>query len=344
MVGSACVRLWSEESMAVDIRFIVSDSRVEQHDVDALPALLARTDGVVWVDIPTWDAEAQHVLADVFRFHPLAVRGCIERNRVPKVHPYADHVFIVLHGPEQGRSGHIHYVELDMFVGPTYFVTVHGPVNPAVDPQVTLRETGAVLERVQKGRLQPKAPYELLYAVVSTVARTMEAMIEALTSDAWRLEQIVTQGDIDDSEDFLEELFQTRHGLLAVHTMATLSREIHDRVATVARFIPETGRPVIDDLVEQFDRVRGIAAGQKEYVEGVIEHYRTRTETKMTIAAERLAVIAVVTLPITALASVYGMNVIVNGDTDFPHVTVVLVVMAAMSAALLRWARHQGWW
>ena len=32
----------------------------------------------------------------------------------------------------------------------------------------------------------------------------------------------------------------------------------------------------------------------------------------MTIAAERLAVIAVVTLPITALASVLGMNLIVN--------------------------------
>jgi hypothetical protein len=32
----------------------------------------------------------------------------------------------------------------------------------------------------------------------------------------------------------------------------------------------------------------------------VIEFYRTRTDTKMTIAAERLAVIAVITLPIKA--------------------------------------------
>jgi Mg2+ and Co2+ transporter CorA len=44
----------------------------------------------------------------------------------------------------------------------------------------------------------------------------------------------------------------------------------------------------------------------------VIEFYQTRTGTKMTIAAERLAVIAAVTLPITALSSVVGMNVIVN--------------------------------
>jgi magnesium transporter len=76
----------------------------------------------------------------------------------------------------------------------------------------------------------------------------------------------------------------------------------------------------------------------------VIEFYRTRTETKMTIAAERLAVIAVVTLPITALSSVYGMNIIVNDRTDFPHLAVILAVMVTISATLLRWAKRQGWW
>ncbi len=329
--------------MAIDVRFLAG-SGIEEHDADTLPSLLVREDGITWVDIPACDAEAEHALSDVFGFHPLAVRGCVERNRVPKVHAYKDHVYVVLHGPERGRAGHIHYVELDLFLGPNYLVTVHGPVNPAVDPAAVLRETRAVLERIEAGRLRPKASFELLYAVISAMARNMEGLIEELTSDAWRLEQEVTAGDTDHSEDFLEELFRTRHGLLAVRTMAKLSREIFDRVVTVARFVPEEGRPFIDDLVEQFDRLLGISDGQKDYVQGVIEHYRTRTETKMTIAAERLAVIAVVTLPITALASVYGMNVIVNGETDFVHLSIVLVVMAAMSAALLRWAKSQGWW
>jgi hypothetical protein len=31
------------------------------------------------------------------------VRDCIERNRVPKVHAYADHLFVVLHAPEAGE-------------------------------------------------------------------------------------------------------------------------------------------------------------------------------------------------------------------------------------------------
>ena len=54
--------------------------------------------------------------------------------------------------------------------------------------------------------------------------------------------------------------------------------------------------------------------------------------------------IAAVTLPITAISSVYGMNIIANDRTDFLHLAAVLLVMATISGTLLRWARRQGWW
>ena len=44
---------------------------------------------------------------------------------------------------ERGHRGHVHYIELDQIVGRNYLVTVHGPINPAVDPEVALRETRA---------------------------------------------------------------------------------------------------------------------------------------------------------------------------------------------------------
>ena len=63
----------------------------------------------------------------------------------------------------------------------------------------------------------------------------------------------------------------------------------------------------------------------------------------MTIAAERLAVIAAVTLPITALSSVLGMNVIVNDETQWIPLAIMLAVMMAMSTTLLVWAKRKGW-
>jgi len=64
----------------------------------------------------------------------------------------------------------------------------------------------------------------------------------------------------------------------------------------------------------------------------------------MTVAMERLAVIAAVTLPITAIASIYGMNVIVNRSTHYGSLAIVLAVMLTISGLLLTWARRQGWW
>ena len=76
----------------------------------------------------------------------------------------------------------------------------------------------------------------------------------------------------------------------------------------------------------------------------MIELYQTRVNTKMTVAMERLAVIAAVTLPVTALASVYGMNVIVREKTSVVELVAVLILMLTISTQLLRWTRRQGWW
>jgi magnesium transporter len=327
----------------MDVRF-VSDSGIQQHPVGELERLLARDHGFVWVDIPSCDEEAAQVLSETFGFHPLDVRACIERNAVPKLRVYPDHVFVVQHAPELGTGGHVHYVELDQFIGPRFVVTIHGPLNPAVPPEAALRETRAVLGRIEAGRLRPGSPPEVSYAIVTALAESQEAFVETVTRQLWPLEQRVTSGQLSDPEQFLEELFATRHALLAVSNMATLGHQLYQRMSALARFVPPDSQPLVADLEDQFARVSGVADGQIRYLEGVIEFYKARTDTKMTIAAERLTLIAVITLPITALSSVYGMNIVVNDRTDFPHLAVVLAAMLVISAVLLRWAKRQEWW
>jgi magnesium transporter len=236
-------------------------------------------------------------------------------------------------------------VELDQFVGARYLVTVHGPANEDVHSERILRETAAVRAKIEAGRFTPTSSYDLSHAIVSTIARHMERFLEQATEEVWRLEKAVNAGEDGDPEEFLEDMFRARHGLLAVRTMAAASREVFGRaLGVVGTSITMENRPYLDDLIDQFGRVCNLADGQKDYLAGVIEHFRARTETKMTIAAERLAVIAVITLPITAVASVYGMNVIVNDKTEWFQLVAVLVVMLVMSAWLLRWAKRQGWW
>lgn len=327
----------------MELRLITESSGVVVSRA-VLPGLLAEPDAFVWVDIPKIDAESLEVLRDVFGFHAIALWESRERQRMPKFHPYSDHVFVVLHAPVLGDRGHVHYVELDQFVGARYLVTVHGPTNPVVPEHVPLRDTSLVWERIEEGRFHPRSPVELSRALVASLCEGMEETLEAITEHVWALEKQVTLGTMGDPEKFLDEMFRTRHGLLAVANVSATSGEIYERMVAVSRSVDDEGRALLADNMDQFRRVERLADRQRDYLEGAIEFYRTIQETKMTIAAERLAVIAVVTLPITALASILGMNVIVNDRTEGVPLALAMIVMLAMSAVLLRWAKKQGWW
>jgi Mg2+ and Co2+ transporter CorA len=126
--------------------------------------------------------------------------------------------------------------------------------------------------------------------------------------------------------------------------MAVQGSEIYRRAIKLTTFAAPEGMALMKDVLDQYETVAHISDSQLVFLMGVTEFYRARTDTKMTIAAERLAVIAAVTLPVTSLSSVLGMNVIVNDSTHWVALSVLLLIMLTMSLVLLRWAHKQGWW
>ena len=326
----------------MDVRFVDSEG-AHAHDSDDVVVLLERDDGFVWVDVPAWDDQVDGFLAGL-GVHPLVVEACRQRNHVPTVHGYPDHYFVTVHSPLLGAAGHVHLLELDQIVGDRFLVTVHGPLNPVVDPAAALVETASALARIEGGRFRPTTPAELSYAVTSAVARRQRALVSDVAEKLPGLEEHVMASQLVDPEMLLERMFLIRHELITARTMSAQSHDVYARMGSLDRFLPEDARNFARDLADQFDRVRSIADGEAQFLFGVIELYQTKVNTKMTLAMERLAVIAAVTLPVTAIASVYGMNVIVNQRTHVTQLVVVVLVMVTISGLLLRWARRQGWW
>jgi magnesium transporter len=328
---------------------LLDDLGVHERTAADVPETLDRDDdGFWWIDVPEWDEDAEALLKRMGA-HPLVIEACRQRNYVPIVHGYGDHVFMTTQSPYLGAAGHVHLLELDQIVGQDYLVTVHGPINPEVPLERALQETSGVLGRVEGGRFAPRSPAELSYAITSAVARRQSSAVRDVAQKLPGLEKQVMTSQMRDPEALLEELFLIRHELITTRTMASQCHDILIRMAGISRLSGEPAEGDRDDvwardLADQFDRVRSLADGEAQFLFGVIELYQTKVHTKMTVAMERLAVIAAVTLPITAIASVFGMNVIVNDRTHYVELVILLVVMLAISLALLRWARRQGWW
>lgn len=325
----------------MDVRHIAPEG-VTRHRPDALAALLAGP-GLVWIDVAYWDADAARLLAQHLGLRRRTLHECAHRNHVPVVRSDAGRTFVVLHAPEPGDRGHVHFVELDQCVGPNWLLTVHGPMNPAVPLDAAYVETRTVARKLESGTLRPARVGDLSAALTGVLTGRLRDFLTTLTEEVWRLEAEVTEGQVDDPEQFLEELFGVRHGLFAVHTMATNSGDVYGWMARAAVF-GEAGVAGLVDVEDQFRRIAAMADGQRAYLQGVIDYYQTRTSTAAAVAGERLAVIAAVSLPITALAGVLGMNVIVNTATQSMPLEGALALMVAMSSTLLVWTRRKGWW
>jgi magnesium transporter len=326
--------------------YSITDARVERHAAEDLKVLLEQPEALIWVDLPICLTQDAAVLSELFGFHELAVRDCLERNHISKIHFYADHVFTVLHAPELGSGGHVHYVELDQFVGPNYLVTVHGPLSPVVNPEVAFVDTRLVLRRMEQNEIHPRSPMELSYSIVSALSRREIDLVAALAKESGRLEQKVTdQGHHDDPESLLEELFEVGHELLAISTMATHSAATYAGMAKRIRSVPDQEKALIADLADRFEMVRSMSDGQREFLHGVIEFYQTRTSTHLTIAAEDLAGtsvrqnddmrritawVAIIAVP-TAVTGFFGQNVPYPGfgtKTGFIASTVIMACIA----------------
>jgi Mg2+ and Co2+ transporter CorA len=337
---------------------LVSDRGPEQHAVEDLKQLLDRADGFLWLDIQSCDEQATRVLSKVFGFHRIAVQSCVQRNHVSKVHIYPDHIFVVLHAPHLGKTGHVHYIELDQFIGPNYLITVHGPLNPAVDPEVALRETRMVLRRIEQGHLHPTSPAQLSYAIVSTVTRRQNDFIADLAQESGRLEKrVMIDTVMDDPEQFLDELFRTWYELLAVRTMAAHSCETFGRIAALNRSRPADAPSLAADLADQFSRVKSLADGQREFLHGVIEFYRTRLDTQRTISADQLAAtavqqndymrkitawVAIIAVP-TAVTGFFGQNIPYPGFGEQAGFIASAAIMVAIAIVLYVIFKRKQW-
>ena len=75
---------------------------------EGLRAALDDPDSLVWIDIPVCDEAARSLLVHDLGFHLVAVREAATRQRMPKMHRYPDHVFVVLHVPMLGEGGHLY--------------------------------------------------------------------------------------------------------------------------------------------------------------------------------------------------------------------------------------------
>jgi magnesium transporter len=294
--------------------------------------------GLRWINIERPRHADQVWLEERFDFHHLDYEDVFSRNQRPKVDEYDDYLFIVLHFPRYDKKvARLNAAELDLFVGPDYLITIQNEPLQAV---------GYLFERVRNNEelresVFSKGPGYLLYKIVDDSVDASFPMLRKMGNKLERIEEEIFEGK---AEDVVRDISNVKQEIINFRKIVRPQRSaFRDLERNKARYIAEDLDIYFDDINDASERVWDMLENYKEVVEGLESTNESAIAHRTNETFRVLTAISVIVLPLTLIASIWGMNVGVPGEQSLTAFWVIMGIMVLLLAGMIAYFRRRGW-
>jgi magnesium transporter len=308
-----------------------------------MPAAIAMPDiieaaGIRWIHIESPRSADREWLEEQFDFHPLDYEDVYSRNQRPKLDQYDDYVFIVLHFPLFDKaSWRILTAELDLFMGPDYLITL---------PNVPLPPLNAMFERYrEKADLREdtfsKGSGYLLYKIVDASVDASFPMLRKMGLKLERIEDDIFEGR---SSEIVRDISEVKQEIINFRKIVRPQRAVlRDLERTKQRYLQEELEIYFDDISDAAERIWDTLENYKEVADGLESTNESVISHRLNDSLRILTAASVVLLPLTLIASIFGMNVRLPGqEAEFAFLG-IMFLMAVLLIAFVGYFRRRGW-
>jgi magnesium transporter len=294
--------------------------------------------GLTWINVERPGPPEQAWLEEHFDFHPLAYEDVRSRNQRPKIDEYPAYLFIVLHFPVFDRAvGRLNAGELDMFVGPDFVITL---------PNVPLQPVEYLFERCRgseetRDALFSKGSGFLLYKVVDDCFDYCFPMLRKMGNKLDRIEEDIFEGR---SQDVVRDISNVKQEIINFRKIIRPQRTVlRDLERTKRRYLAEEQELYFGDVEDASERIWDMLENYKEVVGALDETTESVISHRQNDVLRVLTVVNTIILPLTLVASIWGMNVKVPGEGQLLAFFIVVGSMVALLGLLLLYFRRRGW-
>jgi magnesium transporter len=298
--------------------------------------------GLRWVNIERPTPLETAWLEEHFEFHALDLEDVLSRNQRPKIDYYDEYLFIVLHFPVFDRAvGRLNAGELDIFVGRDYLVTIQ---NVPLQPVEYLFERVRQKEELRDQLFSRGSGY-LLYRIVDDAFDYEFPMLRKIGNKLDALEDEIFEESR--SEDIVRDISNAKQEIInfrkVIRPQRTVLRELEKLEQPF--LAPEGGELEIyfDDIADAHERIWDMLENYKEVVVGLEETNESYISHRVNDILRVLTAFSVIILPLTLLASLWGMNVGVPGEGDEGAFWIIVGAMVALLVTMLAYFRRRGW-
>lgn len=236
-------------------------------------------------------------IAEIFKFHSLAMEDVVNTHQRPKVEEYGETMFSVIRMPSMLEDG-LYLEQVSIFWSEKFVVAFMEKEGDCLDP---LR----VRIKSDERRHNLLLPEYLGYSILDTIVDSYFPLLEIY---GMQLDDIEEDAIANPSRKIVIRIHEYKHDLAAIRRTMWSEREALRNLLEVAKFSHPEMKFFIRDCEDHTIQLIDILENYRERTSGLMDLYLSSVNNKMNEIMKILTMIATITLPISAVAGIYGMN------------------------------------
>lgn len=296
---------------------------------------------VIWVNVEgLGDKATIERLGEVFGLHKLALEDVINVHQRAKVEQFGEVLFYV--APMVSTNEPCTYEQLSLFISPRFVLTFQEGLPGDNFEGVRQRL------RTDSGRIRKSGPDYLAYTLIDAL---IDGYYPALERHGDRLDQLEDiMFDASKGRASIDELHLIKGELRQIRRAIWPQREAVGALLrdSTTQISPETKvflRDCYDHVVQLIDLVETY----REMAADLRDLYMSTVSNRINETMRVLTIISTIFIPITFIASIYGMNFDTKQKGNMPELetpygyVIILGWMILTAIAMLIYFYRQGW-
>ena len=298
--------------------------RVGDIDLDQARKFDTSEGRFVWIGLHEPDQPLLRTVQQRFGLHDLAIEDALRAHQRPKFEIYGDTLFIVVRTASlQDRK--IRCGETHIFAGRGYVVTVrHG--STTAYKEVRTRCEGAP-------KMLAMGEGFVVYSIMDFVVDNYFPVLQELESEVDALEDTIFSRTSDRPN--VERIYEVRHELLLLRRAVQPLQEMCNRMMRFdVPLIDQAMHPYFRDIQDHVIRLVESIDNLRDLLAAALEAHLLLSSVEQNNIIKIFSVAAVVLMPPTLVASIYGMNFKSMPELEWPYGYFMALVLMAMVAVL----------
>ncbi|MBH0209968.1 MAG: magnesium/cobalt transporter CorA [Nitrospira sp.] len=291
---------------------------------------------VTWINVGgVHKIDVLEAFGKQFGLHPLLLEDIANTDQRPKLDDYETYVFLVVKMLDVTDRGGILVEQVSFVLGRNYVLSFQENGTDVFRPVRDRLRAG-------KGRLRHNGSDYLLYALVDAVVDQYFAVLESLGEKIETLQERVMA---DPKPDTLREIHALKRQLLFVRRAVWPLREVTNSLSrSDCPYLHEPTKVFFRDVYDHVVQIVDTIETFREMLSASLDIYLSSVSYRLNAVMRVLTVITTIFMPLSFIASIYGMNFEhmpeLKSEWGYP---VVLGAMGLVAAGMLIGFRRRKW-